>query len=181
MWETLRAAVELAESDHARLTLVKTCGGGQTYVWVAPFAAGGAYLPPAVDSPEEAGRLLARMAAQVPDWIPVTTLVLGCDVQRSLLKLVRSGQYGALVAERSLLSHCRRLRRQLRNDDLPVFWVARACGEFDAGTIPVQLTSSRVTEDGVLDAEEVSKGGGGRRLGLRPGFARRLAGAGGER
>ncbi len=104
MRDTLQAAVALAESEYARLTLVKTCDAGRAYVWVAPFAAGGAYLPPAVDSPDEAGRILARVAERVPQEIPVTMLVLGSDTQASLLQLLRSGCYGAVVADRNLLS-----------------------------------------------------------------------------
>ncbi len=181
MWETLRAAVSLADAERARLTLVKTCAGGRAYVWVAPFAVGGAYLPPMLDSPEDAARVLSRVAEQVPDSIPVTMLVLGSDTQRSLLKLLRAGDYGAVVAEPAVLSHCRRVRRQLRRDQVPTVLVRRCFEQDDPGKIPAHLSSSRVTEDGALDAHQVSEGGGGRHIGLRPGFARRLAGAGGER
>ncbi len=73
---------------------------------LAPFAAGGAYLPPEMDSPEEAGRILSSLAEQVPNSIPLTMLVLGSDTQASILQLLRSGCYDAVVAERDLLSHC---------------------------------------------------------------------------
>lgn len=114
----LRAAVDLAEEANARLTLVKTCESGQSYVWIAPFAAGGAYIPPPPDSREEAARMLARATAQVPSQTPVTTILLGDDTQGSLLKLLRSGSYGALVAERCLLSRNGRLRRRVAADSL---------------------------------------------------------------
>lgn len=178
MWETFRTAVALADESRARLTLVKTCAPGRAYVWVAPFAVGGAYLSPELDSPEEAGRILVRATEQVPESIPVTTLVLGADTQDALRKLLQTGNYDALVAEASLLTHCRRLRRQLGRDGVLTIPVERCFQIEDAGNIPAHLTSIRVTEDGALDAEEVSKGGGGRRFGLRPGFVRRLAGAG---
>ena len=180
MWETFRTAVALADESRARLTLVKTCAPGRAYVWVAPFAVGGAYLSPELDSPEEAGRILARATEQVPESIPVTTLVLGADTQDALRKLLQTGNYDAVVAEASLLTHCRRLRRQLGRDGVLTIPVERCFQIEDAGNITAHLTSIRVTEDGALDAEEVSKGGGGRRFGLRPGFARRLAGAGSE-
>ena len=179
MWETFRTAVTLADTEHAKLTLVKTCAGGRAYVWVAPFAVGGAYLSPELDSPEEAARVLARATEQVPDSIPVTTLVLGADTQDSLRKLLQSGRYDAVVADSSLLSHCWRLRRQLRRDEVVTIPVSRCFDDGNAGNIPAHSTSNNVTEDGVRDTE-VSEGGGRRRLGLRPGFAKRLAGAGGE-
>jgi hypothetical protein len=180
MRETLQAAVALAESEYARLTLVKTCDAGRAYVWVAPFAAGGAYLPPAVDSPDEAGRILARVAERVPQEIPVTMLVLGSDTQASLLKLLRSGCYGAVVADRNLLSSCRRLRRQLHRDQVQIIHVSGCLENEAAGKMPAHSTSSGVREDDAFDADQVSEGGRGRSAGLWPGFARRLAGAGGK-
>ena len=61
MWETLQDRRRTCrQRARARLTLVKTCAAGRAYVWVAPFAVGGAYLPPELDSPEEAGRILAQ-------------------------------------------------------------------------------------------------------------------------
>jgi hypothetical protein len=118
IWDTFRAAVDLADAERSRLTLVKTCDEGRAYVWVTPFGFGGAYVPPPVDSPQEAERTLARIAESVPNSIPVTTCVLGCNTQDALLKLLRSGHYNALVASQDLLGHCRRLRRELRRQDI---------------------------------------------------------------
>lgn len=113
MWAAFHAAVELAHTANARLTLVKTCEPGRAYVWVAPFAVGSAYTPPELESPEDAARKLCCVADQVPDSMPVTTLVLTQDTQASLLKLLEQGHFGAVVADRELLSRCRRLRRLL--------------------------------------------------------------------
>lgn len=164
MWRTFWAALELAESRRARLTLAKTCDGGRAYVWVAPFAVGGAYLPPELESPEQAARELARVVEQVPSSVPVTTIVLGADAPVSLLRLLRSGNYGAVVADRQLLGRCWRVRRQLRRDGL--LTVA-------TGADPV-VSSAEV-------AEPVEPIGEARRLhhiGIRPRYRRRLAGAG---
>ena len=84
---TFAAAVDVADRANARLTLVKTCDPGRAYVWAVPFAVGGAYLPPEMESPEEAARLLARLAERVPASIPLTTLVLGSDSQAALQKI----------------------------------------------------------------------------------------------
>lgn len=178
MAATLHEAVELADTRNARLTLVKTCEQGRAYVWVAPFAVGSAYLPAELESPEEAARILARLAAQVPATIPLTTLVLTGATQTSLLKLLGQAHFGAIVADADLLSHCRRLRAQLRRDQFYTILITREPPAPSRGSIPDQLSSSGL-EDGALDAHALS-GGRRRHIDLRPWHARRLAGAGGE-
>ncbi len=132
MWETFSLAVDLAEREHARLTLVKTCDDAHTYVWVTPFALGGGYVPPTIESPDRAAKILAGVAAQVPDSIPLTTVLLGPDTQKSLLKLLREGHYGALVATDDLIRRCRRLRRQLQDDEIRTVSVTLGLGELAA-------------------------------------------------
>ncbi len=132
MWETFSLAVDLAEREHARLTLVKTCEDPRAYVWVTPFALGGAYVPPTIECPDQAAKILAGAAALVPNSMPVTTVVLGGDTQKSLLKLLREGHYGALVASEDLIRHCRRLRRQLHDDQIRTVSVTRPAGELGA-------------------------------------------------
>jgi hypothetical protein len=147
MWDTLDAAIQLADAEHARLTLSKTCEPGRTYFWLCPFAAGGIYLPPAQDSPEEAGRVLARLAEFVPEWIPLTTLVLGANTSGELRKLVRKGQYGAIVAPESLLSRRSLLSRELRRSgivSMPVSWRRGQTRQVGATAIvsPGELTTA---------------------------------------
>jgi hypothetical protein len=125
IWETFRAAVDLADAERSRLTLTKTCDDGRSYVWVTPFGFGGAYIPPAIDTPEAAERTLARIAEAVPNAIPVTTQVLGANTQDALVKLLRCGHYNAIVANHSLLAHCRRLRRELKRLDIQTFSVGK--------------------------------------------------------
>src|ERR1700722_11188320 len=108
MRATCSAAIDRAGPANARLTLVRTCEPGRSYVWVAPFAVGAAYLPPEVESPDEAARQLARIVDQVPSWIPVTTVVLTSDTQTCLLKLLHERHFGAIVADAGLLSRWRR-------------------------------------------------------------------------
>jgi hypothetical protein len=178
MQATCRAAIELAESSNARLTLVRTCEPGRAYVWVAPFAAGGAYLPPEVESPEEAARQLASFVELVPSSIPVTTLVVSSDPQKCLLKLLRERHFGAVVVDASLLSRWRRLRRQLRLEQLQMVLITGECADHPGGSIPAQFSSQGLTKDGGVDAEQVTEGRGRSHAGLRPWGARRLAGAG---
>ena len=54
---TLEAAIALADAENARLTLVKTCDDGRAYVWITPFAYGGAYVPPPIDTPARVAHL----------------------------------------------------------------------------------------------------------------------------
>ena len=149
-WATLNAAISLADEENARLTLVKTCDCGRSYVWITPFAYGGAYVPPPVDSPAEAARLLARVAEFVPGTISLTTLVLGPDTQRSLVRLLRAGNYGAVVADKQLLAHCRRLRRELQREgirEVPV--TLRVPVRQDPDTVATQVPSRDTEVDGV--------------------------------
>jgi hypothetical protein len=111
LWACLDAAVEVAERDHARLTLAKTTDPGRLVRWLCPFAIGTLYLPGQIAM--EAGHALARAAEFVPQDIPLTTVLLTDATQRDLLRLLRAGRYGAVVASASLLSHCRKLTRQL--------------------------------------------------------------------
>jgi hypothetical protein len=178
MRATLRAAVELAESANARLTLVKTCEQGRAYVWVAPFAVGAVYLPPELESPDQACQVLSRLVAEVPNAIPVTMLVLPSDSQTSLLKLLRERHFGAVVADRDQIAHWGRVRRQLRREQLEVVLV---CPAQNRGSIPEQISSTGLTKDGAVDAHEMPEGRHRRGGGLRPWSARRLASAGGER
>jgi hypothetical protein len=124
MWEAFDAAVALADAENARLTLAKTCDDGRAYMWITPFAFGGVYVPPPVDSSAEAARRLAQIAERVPRSTPVTTVVLGNDTQDALLQLLRSGHFGAVVADRDLLRHCRRLRRQCEREEIQAIAVS---------------------------------------------------------
>jgi len=180
MWKTFDAAVALADAENARLTLAKTCDEGRAYVWITPFAFGGVYVPPPLDSPAEAAQRLAKVAERVPDTIPVTMQVLGGDTQASLVELLRAGNYGAIVAEQDVLRHCRRLRRQLRRDEIRVVPVSLSPAGQDAdGVAEAPFTSNAYTEDGLPDAFQVSTRHRRRwNGGLRPWHTRRLAGAG---
>ena len=97
--------------------------------------------------------LLARVAEFVPGTIPVTTLVLGPDTQRSLVRLLRAGNYGAVVADQQLLAHCRRLRRELQRESIREVPVTLA-GPVQPQADPVASQLSRNTQaDGAPIAE----------------------------
>ncbi len=126
LWSTFYAAVELADHQHARLTLVKTCTASQLYAWCGPLTVSGLYVPPEEDPQVNAGRLLARAAEFVPMEIPVTTVLLGLDTQKDLCRLIKCGCYDALVADERFLRRARKLRRE--------------CGHSDVATLSVHAT-----------------------------------------
>ncbi len=177
---TLRTAIDLAEQSNARLTLAKSCGAGRAYVWIAPFAVGGAYLPPEVDSPDVAAEQLTRLAAEVPEQISVTTLVLTRDPQATVLRLLAERHYGAVVIEASDLARWRRLRRYLRRES-PSTVVVNCDAEPSGGvSITDQISSTGLTKDGAVDADQIVTRRRDPRTGMRPRFGRHIAGAGGE-
>lgn len=178
MRATCRAAIDLAESTNARLTLVRTCEPGRAYVWIAPFAVGAAYLPPEVESPEAAARQLARLVDQIPSSIPVTTLMLTSDTQACLLKLLHERHFGAIVADADLLSRWRRLRHEVEREGLQTVLITGACEDSSGSSSPGQRSSNGLTNDGAIDVVAVAEERSGSHAGLRLWGARRLAGAG---
>lgn len=155
-WQTLDAAIELADREHARLTVAKTCGDGHAYVWIAPFAVGGAYIPAPFDSPEEAGERLARMVERVPSSIPVTTVVLCAQTQASLVALLRAGYYSAIIAQPALLAG-RRLRRQLRRDEVIAIPVETPAERAPSSRVGPHLLSAADAEDGLLAGAHIAR------------------------
>ena len=124
-------AVEMAEAEHARLTLAKTRGP----VWLAhgvcvfPLVT----VPPAVDLEQHARDVLARTAEQIPQTVSLSTLLLGDDACLSLRRVLERGDYDLLVADERYVRRRRRLRRLLRRADISTLAVAR--GKRDRGTL----------------------------------------------
>jgi hypothetical protein len=143
LWSTFEAAVELADTERARLTLVKTYEPPRCYMWCGPFAVGGLCVPPDCEPEVDAGRLLARAAEFVPMEIPVTTMLLGLETQRELRRLVQSGAYDAVVASEPLLRRSRRLRRECRRDCIQTFAVAPTPSQ-EPGSVPAPVAPSTV-------------------------------------
>jgi len=113
MWAAFWRALELAETEQARLTLAKTTDPGWLMRWFGPAALQSAALQPG--DPEGltmASYALARVVEFVPPEIPVTTVLLGHSTAASLLRLIRSGSFD-LVVLTPQLAHDRRLRREL--------------------------------------------------------------------
>jgi hypothetical protein len=115
MWALLDRAVELADAEHARLTLAKTCGPGRVAMCLCSFAALACAPPVRAEQLQlEASRRLAQAAEFVPAAIPLCTLVLGTDTPRSLRRLVQTGSYDLIVASQCELRRDHGLRRAIR-------------------------------------------------------------------
>jgi hypothetical protein len=124
-------AAELADAEHARLTLAKTRGPSWLAhgVCVFPLVA----VPPAVDLEQHARDVLARTAELIPETVSLSTLLLGDDACLSLRRLLGRGDYDLLVADERYLRRKRRLRRLLQRADISTLAVAR--GERERGAL----------------------------------------------
>ena len=115
LWSALDRAIELADAEHARLTLAKTTDPGWLMRWFAPAGLHAMCVPAEeLDTRVAASHKLARAAEFVPAWIPVTTLLLGQSTAHALAEMVQRGCYDAVVTPEGLLRHSRRLRTELR-------------------------------------------------------------------
>ena len=87
-------AIDLAESEHSRLTLM----AGVVPVPIAAFAATTAALPEAIRSAQaEAESVIRRARDRVPDDIPVTTIVTEEPIRCALIEQVKTGHHDLLV------------------------------------------------------------------------------------
>jgi len=120
---TFETAVELADRQNARLTLVKTCESTRGFVWLNACAIGTLAAPLQLNLSEVAARQLALVAETVPSWIPLTTLLLGNNTQKSLSSFLDRYLCDALVIGPNLLVRRRRLRQDLQDRGLQVLVV----------------------------------------------------------
>jgi hypothetical protein len=118
MWSVLERAIELAESERARLTIAKTTDPGWIVRWFAPLAAlwrCGVMMT--LDTAHNQ-RALDRASAHVPASIPLTRVLLGQDTARSVRGVVERSCCDLLIAPASVMAHNRSLRREARRLEL---------------------------------------------------------------
>jgi hypothetical protein len=115
-WSVLDRAIELAEAEHARLTLAQTADlGGVVVSCISVCGAVTCTVPPTeAELREGAGHRLAKAAEFVPASIPLTTVLLERDTARAVRRLAESGCYDLLVVSDRLFAHSRKLRRVVR-------------------------------------------------------------------
>jgi hypothetical protein len=136
MRSVLERAIELAESERARLTIAKTTDPGWIVKWFAPLAAlwrCGVMMT--LDTAHNQ-RALDRASAHVPASIPLTRVLLGQDTARSVRGVVERSCCDLLIAPASLLTHNRSLRREVRRLELCSWAVCPRSGEESVSGAP---------------------------------------------
>jgi len=111
----LGRAVELADTERARLTLAQMSDPGWVVRWLSPLAPLCRMAPIADPEPEmTAGRRLARLAETVPASIPLCMILLPVDTARGLRQLAVRSPFDLVVVSAAQLAHGLRLGRELR-------------------------------------------------------------------
>jgi nucleotide-binding universal stress UspA family protein len=90
----LRQAIDLAESQHSRLTLMT----GVAALPVFAYSGSTAALPEAIRSAQrEAEAVIRRACDQIPEDIPVTKLVTPDPIRTALIKQINDGRHDLIV------------------------------------------------------------------------------------
>lgn len=90
----LSQAIDLAESEHSRITLMT----GVVRPQMVAFTATAAMLPEAMrEAHVEAESILRRARDRVPDDIPVTTILTEEPIRGALIHEIRKGNYDLVV------------------------------------------------------------------------------------
>ena len=93
--EALTQAIDLAESEHTRLTLIT---GAQRLPSVAYAGLTAVPLPQIdADAWARAGTVLRRACDRVPGDIPVTTILTGQPIRAALIEQVKRGRHDLIV------------------------------------------------------------------------------------
>jgi hypothetical protein len=129
MWDVLERAIELAESERARLTIAKTTDPGWIVRWFAPLAALWRCGVMVVLDTAHNQRALDRASAHVPASIPLTRVLLGQDTARCVRAVAERSCCDLLIAPASLLARSRSLRREVRRLELCTWTVAPGSGD----------------------------------------------------
>jgi nucleotide-binding universal stress UspA family protein len=111
----LERAIELADTERARLMLAKTTDPGCLVRWCSPLAPLCRVAPVTEPDVEAiAYRRLVRAAEAVPASIPLSTVVLPVSTAAALRKLARQAPFDLVVVGMDQLERGLRLRRELR-------------------------------------------------------------------
>jgi len=93
--EALGQAIDLASTQHARLTIFSAAVGPPSTAYMGGGAGVAATI--AVEAEAEAGKLLREAVQRVPDGVSVTTVQGGEPVRQTLLHQVESGGHDLVV------------------------------------------------------------------------------------
>jgi nucleotide-binding universal stress UspA family protein len=91
----LTQAIDLAESEHARLTIFSAVATPAAVAYIGP--AGGEAAALAGDAEDASETLLREAVAQVPDQVSVCTVLSCKPVKPALIEQIESGQHDLVV------------------------------------------------------------------------------------
>jgi|SRR5450755_121564 nucleotide-binding universal stress UspA family protein len=92
--EALAQAIDLAESEHTRLTLMTAVADLPSTTYLMAGEAAGKLIE---DARTEATATLRRACDRVPDDLPVTTVLSYHPVQTAVLEQIEAGQHDLVV------------------------------------------------------------------------------------
>jgi nucleotide-binding universal stress UspA family protein len=92
--QALTHAIDLAESEHTRLTLMTAAGDLPTSAFLI---AGGVTGQLIEDARVEAAAILRRARDRVPDDLPVTTILTDQPIRRALIDQIKDGHHDLVV------------------------------------------------------------------------------------
>ena len=93
--QALRQAIDLAECQHARLTIFTSVVSPPAGAYMG--ATGGAAATLAVDARTEAETILRKAAETVPDGVSVNTVLSGDPVRPALIRQIETGAHDLVV------------------------------------------------------------------------------------
>jgi nucleotide-binding universal stress UspA family protein len=92
--QALAQAIDLAQSEHSRLTLITAVQDPPTPAYMIP----GAPVSQLVENAKsESERVLRRARDSVPDDLPVTTIVTDEPIRTALIRRIRDGHHDLVV------------------------------------------------------------------------------------
>ncbi len=93
--QALSEAIDIAEADHSRLTLITSVRGCPPWAYSPVSVAAAQQL--AADFEQEAKHAMCAAVDRVPESIPVTKILTHEPIRQALLKQIESGHHDLLV------------------------------------------------------------------------------------
>jgi nucleotide-binding universal stress UspA family protein len=90
----LDQAIDLAESEHTRLTVITAVADMATTAYLLPGAPVGKLTE---DARVEADRILRRARDRIPSDLPVTTVLANEPIRTALISQIKNGHYDLVV------------------------------------------------------------------------------------
>jgi nucleotide-binding universal stress UspA family protein len=93
--EALAQAIDLAESEHARVTIFSAVATPPAAAYIGAGGAAAATIARGAEAETET--LLRAAAQQVPDWVSVSTVLSSDPVRLALIRQIKTGKHDLVV------------------------------------------------------------------------------------